>query len=318
MKIAIVGAGMAGLACGEALRPAGLDVTLFDKGRAPGGRMSTRRLPTVAGEAGFDHGAQYFTARDPAFRARVALWHESGMAAPWPAAGDDAWVGTPAMNAPVKDMAAPATVHWSTQIDGLAREDDAWRVADSLFDIALVAVPAEQAAPLLQPWAPGFAAKAAETRSAPCWTVMAAFAERLPIGADVLRGDAKGADAKGAGGPIGWAARNSAKPGRAGPESWVVQASPDWSRENLESTPEEIVAPLLDALARRAGEPLPAPLTAVGHRWRYAKSGSAGDGLLWSADRRLGACGDWLIGPRVEAAWLSGSRLAAAVLATLG
>ena len=29
-------------------------------------------------------------------------------------------------------------------------------------------------------------------------------------------------------GDIAWAARNSAKPGRSGPEAWVVQAGPDW------------------------------------------------------------------------------------------
>jgi renalase len=308
MRIAIVGAGMAGLTCAEALRDAGLDVALFDKGRAAGGRMSTRRLATTAGEASFDHGAQYFTVRDPAFRARVEQWHAAGQAAPWAAAGDDAWVGSPGMNAPVKQLAEAARVHWSVQIDRLSRDGEGWRIADQEYDIALVATPAEQAGPLLEPWAPAFAAKAAETRSAPCWTVMAAFAEPLPFAADVLREH----------GPIGWAARNSSKPGRSGPESWVVQAGADWSGQHLEEPPAAIVAPMLDALAERAGCPLPAPLTAIAHRWRFAKSGSAGDALLWSASLRLGACGDWLIGPRVEAAWLSGHKLAAALLATLG
>jgi len=298
---------MAGLACAEALRSAAFEVTLFDKGRGAGGRMSTRRVATAAGEASFDHGAQYFTVRDAAFQARVEAWRDAGQAAPWPAAGDDAWVGTPGMNAPVRQMAEAAGVHWSTRIEALSRDGDGWRIADQIFDITLVATPAEQAWPLLAPWEAGFAAKAAETPSAPCWTVMAAFAEPLPFAADVLREQ----------GLIGWAARNSAKPGRSGPESWVVQAGALWSRAHLEESAEAIVAPLLDALAERAGAPLPAPLSASAHRWRYAKSGSAGDGLLWSAALRLGVCGDWLIGPRVEAAWLSGHRLAAAVTASL-
>ncbi len=304
----IVGAGIAGLACAEALRSAGMDVTLFDKGRAPGGRMSSRRVPTVAGDASFDYGAQYFTVRDPVFRTSVERWRDAGQAAPWPAAGEDAWVGTPAMNAPVKQMAKSARVYWSAHIDGLSRNGDEWRIADQLFDIALIATPAEQARPLLQPWDTHFAAKAAATPSAPCWTVMAAFAERLPIAADVLRAE----------GPIGWAARNSAKAGRSGPECWVVQAGPDWSRQHLEEDAAAIVAPMLSALAERAGGPLPSPMSATAHRWRYAKSGVAGDGLLWNASRRLGACGDWLMGPRVEAAWLSGHGLATAVRTSLG
>ena len=41
----------------------GWAVTVFDKGRGPGGRLATRR----ADDLRFDHGAQYFTARDPRF-----------------------------------------------------------------------------------------------------------------------------------------------------------------------------------------------------------------------------------------------------------
>ena len=81
MRIGIVGAGMAGLACAEALTSAGHAVVVLDKGRGPGGRMSTRRLETPLGEVRFDHGAQYFTGRDPGFRARVAAWIAAGIAA---------------------------------------------------------------------------------------------------------------------------------------------------------------------------------------------------------------------------------------------
>ena len=42
MRIGIVGAGMAGLACAEELTGRGHHVRPFDKGRGPGGRMSTR------------------------------------------------------------------------------------------------------------------------------------------------------------------------------------------------------------------------------------------------------------------------------------
>ncbi|HCZ16243.1 MAG TPA: NAD/FAD-dependent oxidoreductase, partial [Candidatus Accumulibacter sp.] len=37
------GAGIAGLSCATALQQAGLEVSLFDKSRGAGGRMSTRR-----------------------------------------------------------------------------------------------------------------------------------------------------------------------------------------------------------------------------------------------------------------------------------
>ncbi len=301
--VAIVGAGLAGLACADALAAAGLTVTLFDKGRAPGGRMATRRIGTSAGEASFDHGAQYFTVRNAAFRRQVLQWQEAGLAAPWSSL-PDAWVGTPSMAAPVRAMAKRHQVRFPVQVDTIGHNGTGWQVEGAAFDALAVALPAEQAASLLRSVHPAFAATAAQTPAEPCWTVMAAFAVPLPA-ADILRED----------GPIGWAARNSSKPGRTGPEAWVVQAGPDWSRANLERRPDEIVPLLLQALAARLGETLPEPLAANAHRWRYARSGAEGSGALWDPAVRLGLCGDWLLGPRVEVAWQSGTQLAAAILA---
>ncbi len=270
--------------------------------------MSSRRVATAMGEAAFDHGAQYFTVRDPAFRDQVEMWRRLGLVAPWPAAGEGCWVGVPAMNAPVKHLARAAEVRWNTRVDALSGGPGAWRLegdglADGPFDTVILAVPAENAAPLLRDAAPDLAARAAATPAQPCWTVMAAFAAPVAVAADVLR----------EGGPIGWAARNSAKPGRSGPEAWVVQAGPEWSASHLEETPETVAPALLAALAGRIGAALPECLSASAHRWRYARSGNAGDGMLWDAARGLGVCGDWLLGPRVECAWRSGALLAQAV-----
>ena len=298
---------MAGLACGAALTRAGHRVSLFDKGRRPGGRMSTRQIATPLGDAGFDYGAQYFTARDPDFQRQVAAWQAAGLAAPWPAAGAQAWVGTPGMDAPVAELARHQDVQWSVRIEALDRQDGRWRLAgagvpDEAFDVVLLAVPAENAAPLVARWGASLADLAQDTPAAPCWTVMAAFAERLPIAADTLE----------EAGPIGWATRNSAKPGRTGLESWVIQAGPAWSAQHLEQTPQAVLPLLMAAFSELAGA-LPEPLAAVAHRWRYARSGSTDVEMVWDAGLGLGLCGDWLIGPRVECAWVSGTRLAEAV-----
>ncbi|WP_269139402.1 FAD-dependent oxidoreductase [Burkholderia vietnamiensis] len=47
--IAIVGAGIAGLACARVLSDAGHHVTVYEKSRGVGGRMSTRRELVVHG-----------------------------------------------------------------------------------------------------------------------------------------------------------------------------------------------------------------------------------------------------------------------------
>ncbi|MEP7316025.1 MAG: FAD-dependent oxidoreductase [Sphingomicrobium sp.] len=305
MRFAIIGAGMAGLACADALNNVGHSVALFDKGRCSGGRMSTRRLPTALGDVAIDHGAQYFTARDPAFQQLVASWRDQEIAVPWPLAGPDAWIGVPGMNAIVKHMAAAHAVTWGEQISAVTRRNDEWSLMGTTgergpFDAVMLAIPAEQAAAILSLHDFAMARTALMARSQPCWVGMFVFDRPLDQLPTIIRHR----------GAISWGARNSSKPGRRGPEAWVVQASGNWSLAHLEASPEQISTMLHAALSEAAGCPIPEPVAAAAQRWRYALSAGTGDGALWNPSLGLGVCGDWLLGPRVECAWLSGRMLA--------
>lgn len=117
MKVAVVGAGMAGLVAARELADAGVDVRVVDKGRSVGGRMATRRI----GSAVVDHGAQFFTVRTPAFRARVDDWVERGLARVWNHGFDHddgfpRYVGTAGMNSLAKDLARDLTIETSTMV----------------------------------------------------------------------------------------------------------------------------------------------------------------------------------------------------------
>ena len=299
---------MAGLACAAQLVADGHRVQLFDKGRGPGGRMSTRHMATPLGDAHFDHGAQYFTARDTGFQAVVADWERRELASRWDPSVVDAWVGNPGMNSVVKDMAASLDVTFGVLVEGLMRDESGWSLMTAqgsigAFDCVLVAIPAEQAAPLLALHDLALAHQAILARSQPCWTAMFAFAEPVVISRNVIRGP----------GHICWAARNSAKPGRTGPEAWVVQASGGWSAAHIEDEADLVLAQLLHMFAQEAATPLPGLVASAAHRWRFALSAGTGLGALWNGEIGLGACGDWLLGPRVECAWLSGRALAGVV-----
>ena len=315
--IAVVGAGIAGLACAGALVEAGVSVAVFDKGRRPGGRIATRR----GDGAQFDHGAQFATARDPGFAALMQRLAASGTVAPWPAASDGRdvrWVGVPGMSAIAHALADGLAIEIGRQAAFLHPGADGWRVRHLAaaaiapgatsqtggelagpFDAVLLALPAPQAVSLLG--AHPLAARAAATGYAPSWTVMATFDPALP-GPDVVRSKE---------GPVGWAARQSSIPGRpATPDAWVLQATAAWSRDNLERDAGGVAAELCSAFTETA------PATLSAQRWRYAQVERAvEEPCLWDAGTRVGACGDWCLGGRVEAAWLSGRALAAAVLA---
>ncbi len=309
--IIIIGAGMAGLSCAQRLKQAGLSVRVLDKGRGPGGRMAARRAEIAGETVGFDHGAQFFTARDPDFRAAVAAWQASGAAAQWPAAGDEAWVGTPGMNGPIKHMANELDVHWSTRALTIERHGEGWHVGagEESFSAktALIAVPAEQASELLSAAAPDLAAIAAAVVSQPCWAVMAGFAQPLDLEQDSLSEP----DAK-----ISWAARNSAKPGRSGGEGWVLHASPARSRAIIDMPKEEAAQVLLADFFAQTGIDAQTPIHIAAHRWLYAQPAAVkgAEAAHFDAEARIGIAGDYLHSPRVEGAWLSGSALAAKVL----
>lgn len=316
-RVAIIGAGMCGLACAKRLLKAGLLPTVFDKGRGIGGRMATRR-----GGAGlnFDHGAQYVTARLPAFSTmleeaiateRASDWNPDGRRDTVSAAGD--WiVGTPDMSALAKFLSDGLDVRVSQEVRAVRRDAHGWRVqttsnpAGAVFDFVVVTAPAPQARTLLAD-SPEFQAELDRVVMAPCWALLIAFDERLEVPFDVRRPET---------GDLGWLARNSSKSGRsAEKDCWVIHASPAWSIAHLELGRESVAATMSGLLARTVGRDLPTPHFVTAHRWRYALTTEPlGRPFLASRDQTLLVGGDWCLGARVEYAFESGLAIADALL----
>ena len=332
LPIAIIGAGLAGLSCAQALVQAGHQVHVFDKSRGPSGRMSTRRAEDPAGPWQCDHGAQYFTARDATFRAEVARWQQAGVAALWdarlasfdgsswstPETQLERFVGTPRMTSPaawlvqgLQQAGERAQTQWQTTVQRLERQADGWTITSAehglhaqRYSAVLLAVPAPQAVPLLQPVAVAGAAVAASARMRGSWAVMVRCPAPVPLPWDgAFIND----------GPLRWVARDSSKPGRTAPpgtETWLLHASPEWSEAHIEDSADNVTGTLLAAFAALGG-PSTHLVQATAHRWRYADTEPAlTQGHWWDATACVGMCGDWLNGGKVEGAWLSGQSLA--------
>ncbi|MGD2131874.1 MAG: NAD(P)-binding protein [Maricaulaceae bacterium] len=317
-RAAVIGAGIAGATCARRMRDAGWDIELFDRGRGPGGRMSTRRAKTPLGEISFDHGAQYFTVREDAFSRQVRAWVAAGVAESWDARlvtlderggtrpfSAFAWVGRPSMSAVLKEQLGDLSVHWSAEVAEIIGEPGLWRLklADGrergFYHAVILATPGETAAALLHDLAPLQSSAAVRARSAPCWALMLAFDERLRPPFDA---------AKINGGPISWVARNASKPGRADVEAWVAHASPSWSQLHVDAAPGDVERELIEAFRKRlkASE----PVFAAVHLWRHAMvERPVGSPFGWDRALSIGSCGDWYLGQRVELAWNSGDAL---------
>ncbi len=317
--VAVIGAGIAGLACASTLAAAGMTPVVFDKSRGLGGRIATRRGPDGLT---FDHGAQFATARGAEFSAYIADAAQRGAAACWNGEDepqdDRRYVGTPGMSSLVRPLAEGLEVRGQHTLTKIERTQDGWQLAfaeterEVLAERVALCLPAPQVAALTQDF-PQAAAALSGVEVAPCWAVMVAF-DGLPSPGTLPNAGPQ------AGGPIAWIATEGTKPARdAGPARLVLHASPEWSRENLELPAEDAASLLLDVLKDLSKGPLPAVSHVAAHRWRYAKTQvPLGRPFLDIADGTLLAGGDWCLGARVECGFDSGVSLADRILRDIG
>jgi hypothetical protein len=316
-RVAVIGAGVAGLACARILRRAGCYVEVFEQDRIIGGRMATTRLGIVP----FDHGAQYVTARSEYFKTYLDELLSATYAARWvPKAANGqgagqltAWfVGTPGMSSLVRPLAEGVRLHTERRVHTLKRVDKGWQLwfedesYAGPYHAVAIATPAPEALLLL-----GRIDRLAEpiekVRISPCWAVMARLEDRVfPVQdvfsdmSDVLR----------------WVARNNAKPGRPGRGDHIIMhASPGWTRETEELEPEVVATELWNEVANLLSLPPTRPAQLSAHIWRFGVVEAAlGETFLFSREHRVGVAGDWCLGRLAEHAFESGIGLGRAIM----
>ncbi|MEO7296699.1 MAG: NAD(P)-binding protein, partial [Candidatus Limnocylindria bacterium] len=242
IRVAVIGAGLAGASCARGLRHADAEVTVFERSRHVGGRMATRQAgwtddDGIAQSATFDHGAQCFTAVRPRFRAFMARAVAEGRAARWQprvhssrsVASERCFVPTPTTPALCGSLLAGANLHLERTVRRLQRSaDGAWYVAcdgaplAGPFHHVVLAVPPAQAAVLLAGHQDGWAAALMAKRMESCWTLMA-VTDDVDWPWDAAEPDR---------GPLAWVARNDRVPARGAPPGcavWTAHATAEWS-----------------------------------------------------------------------------------------
>lgn len=340
--MAVVGAGMAGIACARTLVQAGHRVTLLEQAAQVGGRMTSHDSPFGS----FDAGAQYFTLRDPRFA--LAIDTVPGVCRRWSAnqvrvldatghvisqsmtTGEAHWVAAPRMDALLHAWAEPllqsGVLHRQMRVRRIERDPLApqrWQLrtespegavhVEAGLDAVVLAVPATAAQALLEQSGidSSLLESLARVSMAPCWTLMLAYPQAVAPGLTTLGPQWNAA--RSTHHRIAWLARESSKPGRSAVERWTVQASPAWSAEHLDDPAPRVQAKLLKAFAEVTGIRAE-PAYANTYLWRYAQTTHpAGRSHLWDAGLGLGACGDWCLGHRVEDAFVSGLEMALAL-----
>jgi predicted NAD/FAD-dependent oxidoreductase len=324
-RIAVIGAGLAGLTVARELSRDN-EVTVFEKSRGAGGRISTR----YAAGCEFDHGAQFFVAKSQAFQTFLQPLIEQGVVCNWQArfaelergnvvsarqwgAAYPHYVGAPRMNAIGKWLARDVNVRLQTEIVRLDRRHGLWRLVDSEgsesgpFDWVVMSAPASQTAAMLPPSTP-MHHRSATVRMNACCALMLAFDEHreLPFDAALVRGT-----------DISWISVNSSKPGRSRRLCLVVHSTNAWADRHIDDGDDAILAHLLAECSDVIGIEADSAAFCGLQRWRYANLGKQpAPHCLIDEENQLAACGDWLIRGRIEAAFSSAMELLEALKRT--
>jgi renalase len=316
MNIAIIGAGISGLTAASILKNYA-NVTIFEKSRGVGGRMSTRR----EGLFYFDHGAQFFTAKTDAFKSFMSAMLDQGIIMRWDARfvefeyqtivsrrnwneQDPHYVAVKSMNAVAKYLAKDIDIQLNKRIATI-KHNGKWDLIDDLenhvgsFDWVISSAPAEQTAELM-PKLFTYHADIASSKMVGCFALMLGFTQPLPLDFDaaLIRGS-----------NISWISVNSSKPGRDDIFCLVVHSTNQWAENHQDEDRGKLMEYLCEETSSIIGYDVNVAKHKAIHYWRYANIEKQNKPLMIDAHQKLAACGDWCIQGGVEAAYTSGMNI---------
>lgn len=321
-SIAIIGAGISGLILARELNDKA-SVTVFEKGRGVGGRMSTH----YADPFYFDHGAQCFTARTPEFQQFLEPYIKEGTVTKWEGAvinleinqprtkrlwKETHLVCSPNMNSLCKRLVDNINLIKNLEIYPIEEKiEDKWLLKDKygnqvgMYDWVISTAPPRQTINLFEKYLPDNTPIKMVSMHG-CYSLMIGFNfawNQDWIAAKVINN------------PIKWISINSTKPHRSKTVTCIVaHSSNSWSNKHIDDDLAISQAFLLQEFQKVTEiSCIKADYINI-HRWRYAiikktqKSNFYLDHKL-----KLAATGDWCNTSRIEEVWASSKMLAAKI-----
>ena len=298
MKTIIIGAGMAGLSAARILTQKGHEVTVLDKGRGVGGRMSTRTIENAKA----DHGAQYFSVKTPEFQALISELYAENVTATWHLAQREnvRYVGAEGMNTIPKKMASTLNVLVNEKaifIENNRVKTESGNVYD--FNNLIITIPIPQVIDLFQISKIDFSEHdknvLANIEYQPCIAVMAVLKKPTEIvsGGIILENQ-----------PVAWIADNFQK-GITETPTVTIHASATYSTKRFDDDLQAVAKELLSSVNQYVN---PENITTIQtHRWKFSNAIKRFDKPFYQIENKnIYLAGDGFGMGNVEGAFLSG------------
>lgn len=300
----IIGAGLAGLMAGQALKQQGHSPLILEQASQAGGRLATQTI----GQAVFDTGAQFFTVRTQQFGAWVEKWLADGLVREWSRGfadwqgryvvdGYPRYCGTRGMNGIPQALARNLDVKLAVTVQKVVPAGNLYHVItpNQTYQTRslILTPPLPQTCQLLTEFP--LPVQLTQHNYHACLALMVILdgLSAVPMPGALRPGQ-----------PISWLADNQQK-GISPVPALTIHADPAFSQANW-STPAQVVTEqLLEACQPWLGANV---IETKLQRWRFSRPVDVFDEACWVMPGRANIilAGDIFAGPRVEGAALSG------------
>lgn len=322
--VVILGAGLSGLIAAQTLSHSGIKVSVVDKGRAPGGRLASRRIRCDDHTGTFDYGAQSFTIRAEEFKSMTDDWMDQGIIDAWgdgfyngsgifKLTDEPRFKGVHSMRSIVMYLAQDVTIFNQCRIEYVQRDGRCWLLASDngkkfKADILLLTAPIPQSLELLSKQDIKLQKTSMDAlrmvQYNPTFTVMALLEKESDIphpGGLWLNGDI-----------LSWIADNTKKGVSPDAHAITMHADEEYSRQRFEMDRDRVGKEILQVAAPYLSARV---ITHQVHRWKFATpTVTCGEPFYKDESLSLWMAGDSFGGVRMENAALSGLKAAESIL----
>ena len=310
----ILGSGMAGSTIANLLSK-NSSVEVFDKARGAGGRSSNRRFKDGAS---FDHGLQYISPKNKLFKKFLINLEKKNIIKKWRGnhldlslrikSFKDKYIGKKSNSDIPKYLVKNIVTRYKSRVDKIVFKNDHWTILvnDKIYQCKnlVLTCPYPQMIKLAKKYLKKNFLKE-KIIMQPNMTAMIALKRNYNIPISSIRFKNK---------ILGWATNeNSKNRFKTNFNLWTIQSNETYAKKTINMYKrkknfclQKITKEFLNILGLKNSEILFKEL----HGWRYSHNkGSLKLNSYWDKKIRLGLCGDWFNGPRVEDAWVSAQDL---------